>query len=45
LDKAKAKAVDIVMNAMFRQKNQLHVVNKHFKAVAELDERGTQEKI
>ena len=36
LDKAKTKAVDIVMNAMFRQRNQLPVVNKHFKAVAEL---------
>lgn len=36
LDKAKARAVDIVMNAMFREKNQLPVVNKHFKAVAEL---------
>ena len=36
LDKAKARAVDIVMNAMFREKNQLPVVNKRFKAVAEL---------
>ena len=36
LDKAKAKAVDIVMNAMFRQRNQLPVVSKRFKAVAEL---------
>jgi len=36
LDKAKARAVDIVMNAMFREKNQLPVVSKRFKAVAEL---------
>ena len=36
LEKAKKIAVDIVMNAMFREKNQLPLVNKRFKAVAEL---------
>ena len=36
LDKAKSRAVDIVMDAMFRKKNDLPVINKRFKAVAEL---------
>jgi len=36
LDKAKSKAVDIVTNAWYRVRNELPVINKHFKAVAEL---------
>ena len=36
LDKAKERAVEIVMNAWFREKNQLPVVSKRFKAVADL---------
>ncbi len=36
LDKAKKVAVDIVTNAWYRVKNDLPVVNKHFKAVADL---------
>ena len=36
LDEAKDKAVDIVTNAWFREKNDLPVVNKRFKSVARL---------
>jgi integrase len=36
INKAKSRAVDIVMNAWFREKNQLPIVSKRFKSVAEL---------
>lgn len=36
LNEAKSKAVDIVTNAWFREKNNLPVVNKRFKSVARL---------
>lgn len=36
LDEAKAKAVEIVTNAWFREKNDLPVVSKRFKSVARL---------
>jgi len=34
LDDAKQAAVDVVMNAWFREKNNLPIVNKRFKHVA-----------
>lgn len=36
LEKAKKVAVDIVTNSWYRVRNDLPVINKHFKAVAEL---------
>lgn len=36
LDKAKQVAVDLVTNAWFRVKNHLPIVNKRFKAIAQL---------
>ncbi len=36
LDEARDKAVEIVMNAWFREKNDLPVVSKRFKSVARL---------
>jgi len=36
LDDAKQAGVNIVMNAMFREKNNLPIVSKRFKAVAKL---------
>ena len=36
LDKAKQKATDIVLEAMFKEKNQIPIVSKKFSAVASL---------
>lgn len=45
LEEAKDAAVDIVMNAMFRQKNNLPVINKRFKHVAKLAIKRMQDLI
>jgi integrase len=42
---AKAKAVDLVTNAWFRQRNNLPIVNKRFKTVANLAIKRMEEEI